>query len=1356
MTSHTINFFITLSFLLLGTSLPAQKYLFDAKLLTSEDGLANTSTSSVHKDKNGYLWVGTKSGLNRYDGYNFNLYTKEKNNLFKNNKVHQIKEDAAGNLWLFYFSDKGHLPTSLDKVEAIDIFNPQTGKATSFNLFFKDKAPFTLNELNNPHIIDDKSRIWLTTKSGELYLFKNGQFLKIYEQENAFIQYVTVDNEGNIWLGYDKTITKINLDGVVQETQHLSDDVLGIWTDNNEQLWWATGNWVTEHWKHKPTDKLKKYTKIWSKEKQGTVSQLILNKDGEAITLDFINTFFLHRSKAGYWYAQIENQLNLFDRNGQFMYNYHNHHDIVKKDLRVGYENYFEADNDEFWSSTPLGLLKTKVSINPFKLTQGKNGHADYRGITEAENGTIFFQCIGLYQFNPKNSTPPEKNNLQRYYTLIYEDSIVWSGTYSNEYLGTQLDLRTKELFFYEKADNLNRLLSYTALKTTLPSEYLIGTDKGLCYLNIQQKKIRPFTKYNGFDTLKQSQVYHFHKNAKGIWLATNNGVFLMDEVAGIVRKYNITSKDLPVNSIRYIHETKAGVFWLATKDGGIIRWEPAQTKGQVSAYQQFTTQDGLSDNATYAIYGDDYGKLWVPSDKGLMCFDEKNFGIRTYLTKDGLPHNEFNLTAHYEAKDGTLYFGGLGGLISFHPETFRKQSAKNFPLRFNKFNVLEAKTEDLTDRTAILERDSIIIIHPTDKLSELYFSFSDYDTPDQHQYTYRLKGYINDWMYMPNNHLRIPNLPYGDYQLEVRGKNLNTHWSSEELVLGIKVLKPFYLQWWFLLGILVAVANGVLFFVKWRLAALEKKRQVAAIQELDKLKTRFFTNITHEFRTPLTLIIGPLEQMLKKQSVTMNGRSIKGVLKNARHLLNLINQLLDLSKLEHGGMKVAVSHGDIVHYTEELVEQIKPLADKKELTLRFFSNQSVWKINFDKNKWNKIINNLLSNAIKFTPNGEYIQIKLLKIVTKGVDSIYLEITDSGVGIEKEQLPKIFNRFYQVDGSTTRFQEGTGIGLAMVKELITLQGGTIEVTSELGEGTSFEIKLPILEATYLDNALQPIAVTDDALPQLPALEQTVEEAVAAISPTRERLKILIIEDNDEMRAFIREHLDTAIYEISEANNGIEGIEKAVNIIPDLVISDVMMPGKDGFEVTHTLRNTISTSHIPIILLTAKAALDSKLEGLKRGADAYLTKPFNFEELTTRIQKLIEIRQLLQQRFQKGVIKLPENKAILPFEAENEFMKEIRAIIEAHLNTVELNGAFIGAKLGMSRMQLHRKLKALINQSATELIKETRLQTAHQLLLIGKYNSSEVAYRTGFNTPAYFSSTFKKRFGFSPSEILKEG
>ena len=405
------------------------------------------------------------------------------------------------------------------------------------------------------------------------------------------------------------------------------------------------------------------------------------------------------------------------------------------------------------------------------------------------------------------------------------------------------------------------------------------------------------------------------------------------------------------------------------------------------------------------------------------------------------------------------------------------------------------------------------------------------------------------------------------------------------------------------------------------------------------------------------------------------------------------------------------------------------------------------------KKKWDKIIYNLVSNAIKYTPEGGEIHIGLKETSYKTTTCLHLIVKDSGVGIKESQLKQIFNRFYQAEGSATRRQEGTGIGLALVKELVELQNGTITVTSELNQGTTFEVTLPILEATTTATVEEDLLI-NEAITNFLALEtweEPKQEKTIKIED-KEVLKILVIEDNAALRAYIQDCIGKEEYIIEEATNGIAGIEKAITIVPDLIISDIMMPGKDGFEVTQTIRSTLATSHIPIILLTAKASLESRLQGLKSGADVYLTKPFSPKELNLRIQKLIEIRQLIQQHVEQ-----PTAEKIIPtaYEKENFFLQEVRWIIINNLNNQQLNGEFISQELRLSRMQVHRKIKALVNQSASQMIKEIRLQNAHELLLTKNYNISEVAYRTGFNTVAYFSKTYKEKFGCSPSELLKQ-
>ncbi|MCB9277260.1 MAG: response regulator, partial [Lewinellaceae bacterium] len=830
----------------------------------------------------------------------------------------------------------------------------------------------------------------------------------------------------------------------------------------------------------------------------------------------------------------------------------------------------------------------------------------------------------------------------------------------------------------------------------------------------------------------------------------------------------------LPFNHIRHIHEDEEGAFWLASKGGGVIRWRPQLSQGEApSSYQQFTTKDGLADNFTYAVYEDDYGKLWIPSDKGLMQMDKASFRTRTFTTDDGLSHNEFNFSAHYQARDGTLYFGGLGGLIAFHPRVFTEEKANHTPLAFTNYYVLEEGADKMADKTQLLQAGGAIIIQPGDKFFELHFALLDFDAPEQHRYAYQIQGYSDSWNYTNENFIRITNLPFGKYTLEIQGQNSSRGWSNQTLSLSIQVLKPFYLQWWFIAMVIIGIVSVTLAAVRWRIVRLQKDRarleaevqkrtrqieedkqtiaaQAEALQELDRAKSRFFSNITHEFRTPLTLIIGPLEQALAENPPpSILRRRMQGVIKNARHILGLINQLLDLSKMESGRMEVEAVRGDIIAYTRELAMQFQPLAGKKALRLHFISDQGSWEANFDQDKWDKIVYNLLSNAIKFTPQGNAIQLSLARVGDDERESIRLDVKDTGMGIDEKQIERVFDRFYQAPSPPRSPQggAGTGIGLALVKELVELQGGKVSVASEVGKGTSFCILLPVLSAENI----KPLAgqPTADVLSSLElAANEAASEAKAPAEDNKEKLELLIIEDNEEMREYIRYCIGEDKYHITEATDGQEGIEKAQALIPDLIISDVMMPKKDGLAVTQAIRSSLSTSHIPLILLTAKASLESRLEGLQRGADAYLTKPFSPQELALRTEKLIEIRRMLQQRYQ-NVSPTDEGGA---YRQEDEFITELRAYVLEHIDDADLNGDRIGRHFGMSRVHLYRKLKALTDQSITEFVKAVRLQKALELVREGKYNVSEIAYQTGFSSVSHFSRSFKQAFGKAPSEV----
>ena len=561
----------------------------------------------------------------------------------------------------------------------------------------------------------------------------------------------------------------------------------------------------------------------------------------------------------------------------------------------------------------------------------------------------------------------------------------------------------------------------------------------------------------------------------------------------------------------------------------------------------------------------------------------------------------------------------------------------------------------------------------------------------------------------------------------------------------------------------MLGATGAIIAFTKWReqnfkreqerLEAEVQKRtltiqqQVEELKVLDKAKTRFFSNITHEFRTPLTLIIGPIEQLLNENLPKFVHWRLSGIVKNAQQLLNLINQLLDLSKLEGGQMKIETAHSDIVNDTLELIQLFQPLADLKGQRLTFVSSQDKWETYFDRRKWDKIIYNLTGNAIKFTPNGGAIQLSLSKIIKQDKEWIFLSVKDAGSGIEKAYLSQVFNRFFQADTSSTRMQGGTGIGLSLVKELVDLQGGEIWVLSEMNKGTTFRVCLPILQTERTQVRIsEPVpAVLPLPIMLEKAFTPTVETPVL---DSTEKLELLIVEDNDEMREYIRYCINDSKFNISEAGDGEEGFQKALALIPDLIISDVMMPKKNGFALTQAIRGNTATSHIPLILLTAKASLESRLEGLKRGADAYLVKPFSPQELVLRIQKLIEIRRILRQRYQNGLQAVNNDV----YQQEDEFIANLREYILQNIKNPKLNSDHICRHFAISRSALFRKLKALTNRSISDFVRSIRLEVAFQLIQEDRLILSEIAYNTGFSSPSHFSRTFKKVYGKTPSEI----
>jgi signal transduction histidine kinase/DNA-binding response OmpR family regulator len=528
-----------------------------------------------------------------------------------------------------------------------------------------------------------------------------------------------------------------------------------------------------------------------------------------------------------------------------------------------------------------------------------------------------------------------------------------------------------------------------------------------------------------------------------------------------------------------------------------------------------------------------------------------------------------------------------------------------------------------------------------------------------------------------------------------------------------------------------------------------EIQQQTHQLRALDKAKTTFFSNITHEFRTPLTLILGPASEIIrdtKEPAILQNATLIK---RNANRLLQLVNQLLDLNKLEAGKMRLVTRPGDIIAFIKRIVDGFKPLAMQKELHLQYNEPTTSLLTVFDHDKLEKILSNVLSNAFKFSKKGNAVVVTVTSPHER--TSVTVEISDDGPGIPADKIDQVFDRFFQVDDSDTRSQEGSGIGLALTKELVQLHGGDISLQSDINTGTIVRLIIPTPLVMPVHEELSEQVEADPAIDDLagdPSV--TAPDYVLKVEPLNLPL-VLIVEDNEDLRGFISTSM-SGQYTVIEAQNGQQGIETALRRVPDLIISDLMMPGVDGFGLCAALKKDERTSHIPIIMLTAKTAVENRIRGYETGADAYVTKPFNMQELLAQVKNLVNSRKELRENYKRiGVFGMENNQ--LP-SMENSFLKNVRSIIHEHIDDEQLSVDLLSSELAMSRMQLHRKLKALVNLSPGELIREIRLEYANELLRNNVATVAEVAYQVGFGNPANFATSFSRRFGYPPSEARK--
>lgn len=894
-----------------------------------------------------------------------------------------------------------------------------------------------------------------------------------------------------------------------------------------------------------------------------------------------------------------------------------------------------------------------------------------------------------------------------------------------------------------------------------------LGIDK---FIPGEDKFVHYRHKSNDSTSLDGTLILSLYEDHKGvIWAGTiGGGIYRYNSKTDDFTKFSYFPRKNSAKIVQVITQDRRGRYWAGTL-GGIVVFEPEK-----HSFKQFSEKDGLVNNVVNGILEDDSGNLWLSTNKGISRFDPESVTFTNYDAGSGLQGTEFNTWAYFKSTTGKMYFGGTKGLTSFNPVEI-EDNAHIPEMVITDFSINHKTVAIGYDNNlgrSLLEKS----ISETKKI-ELNFDENiiafeitalDYKNPRKNKYAYMLEGFDNEWTFKDasQRYVTYTNLNPGKYNFRLRGSNSDGVWNETGTSLTLIIKHPWWGTWWayslYLIIFISGFAGSTRVYLNRKVLTNQLKLEhehSLKLAEVDNLKSHFFTNVSHEFRTPLTMIIGPSDNIIRNAAQTEIKNEAETIKRNAGRLLLLINQLLDLSKLDEKKLNLHASEADLIPFVKGIVMSFETFAEKKDINLEIQASKNDIRLYFDKDKMEHIITNLLSNALKFTPKGGSIKITISE---KDAEAILIKISDTGIGIPEAEMPKLFDRFYQVDSSQTREYEGSGLGLALTKELIELHHGTISVESKVSNPktgkpgwTELTIVLPKGRCHLTEDELiktSEIVETYDlhAPEEMEIADTVIEQTKGSDNNKDHRTIILIVEDNKDVREYIREILNKD-YCVEEAINGEQGVRKAEMIIPDLIISDIMMPRMDGNQLTRIIKNEEITSHIPIILLTAKCEQESRIEGLETGADDYLTKPFDTKELKVRINNLIENRRKLQEKFKHDG--LTPSKYIKHFgRLDQNFIDKINKVINQHLSEEEFSIENLGQELNLSRSQVHRKLTALTGKSPSLYMRSLRLAKARELILDQKGNISEIAYSVGFASPAYFTRCFKEEFGMPPSEL----
>ncbi len=1344
--------------------------------LTIADGLSQGMIYSILQSKDGFLWFATKDGLNRYDGYHFEVFTNDPFNPFSiaGNDITNLFEDSKGNIWLTV-DGKG-----------VDMLEKTSGK------FFH--LPTLKDDIKTPGIVSfvetTDGTVWMGTRTGLVrFRWKNAlvapiknpdlhasmtiervsQWRKSYE----FFGSLSVNQDGTLLVSRENGIFRFSPTDLTFTPVFKEDGVASclyetapgrVWTVFNDKMF------VIENG-------------IPRKIEFGGLLPIVktgLSADGMGNLVLVITTYSVSETRI---YSVSEEQVlrtgtigqptlifaldkhspcSAIDRSGNLWVGT-NGYGLRKINLRrPPFRHYLAGTSIDAlyvgkeiytWQPSVDDLYRLDETANTLRpVANGLATGLHLAAFLAAKDGTAYYFTIDPYNRRFSIKTRAETRYFEfespNFFAGIIQDQQgnIWVGTYNSLLLYYQP--ATGNLVYFDLSEQIGKGVGINALHADAHQNLWVGTaNSGMIKWNIGKMGIQK----TGPQTVS-------HRSMAG----ESFQIFQTDPRNPHSLRHNFVSSFCadPLDPDRYL--------WVSTKGGGLNLFD--KNRGQ---FVHFVSQNsGLPNDVVYGILPENtpsvskarggQHNLWMSTNRGLSRLtvstevgkDEaahRVYGFKNFREFDGLQSDEFNTRAFARCPDGRLLFGGVNGLTAFYPSQIqaRKMNAQILitGLKINNVSVDQFQKNSPLTRP-IHQTDQLRLDH-TQNIVNLEFALMDFVTPTENRYRYRLQGIDPGWVEAGTGHVaNYAHLGPGNYVFEVQGSIGGNAWTASAL-LHITVMPPWWATWWAYLLYAVVLGAGLYLFYKFQLRQKLAQQEVLRMRALDEFKSRFFTNITHEFRTPLTVILGSAKQL--ESDVTADLKSKVGLIhRNGEGLLRLINQILDLSKLESNILKINYLQADILPYLRYIAESLHSVANTQNVLLRVESNEAHIIMDYDAERLLQIVYNLLSNAITFTPSGGRVVLRADLPSSAKKPLLRITVTDTGVGIPQADLPNVFDRFYQATNQAMNKAGGTGIGLSLTKELVKALDGNITVDSSIGKGTTFTVLLPI---TNLAAKTEGVPDTGFVMADIGNnhKSQTPNLTLKADQPT-----LLLIEDNPDVVEYLIACLGDT-YQLDFAYNGRAGIEKAVETVPDLIISDVMMPEKDGFEVCDFLKNDERTSHIPLVLLTAKADIENRITGLTHGADAYLTKPFYQKELAVTLANLLASQRKRQVKY-RNALSVTGNQLLTtdksdtqPLDLEDVFLKKLRGCIEKNMNDPTLDVGIIAKAMTLSESQLYRKVKALTDKSTVLYIRSVRLQKAHTLLQNSTLNVSEIAYEVGFNDPNYFSRAFQQEFGKLPSE-----